>query len=363
MTLSKRERFLSYVRSDKNKPIVSPFLPDPDVIKNILAFLGMESGEDYIKNEIHLSEELDYEPMFMTEFSSLIFPWMEEKEKSNEFYKSCTIHTSQGEWQHNFPKDDIPWSDTADCPINSEEDHERFVFVCEQIGEREKVIRNYFRDFRNRVAEAGVIVAGHPHPSWLGYQVSPQTIYYQWNDFPKTYKKSMDVFFEASKFVMSIAIEEGIDFMSDSSYGLEMTSPKLFHEMDLPYIQGFSKFTHERDSLFWYHNCGFTRGLIKDGSFNSMGADVIETIAAPPEGDNDLAQSRQFLDPKICSKGNLNLNLLRDGTPDQIHSETEKMIKAVSGYRHILSTADAVLPGTPPENFIRFVETAREFNC
>jgi len=363
MTLSKRERFLSYVRSDKNEPIVSPFLPDPDVIKNTLAFLGMGSGEDYIKNEIRLSKELDYEPMFMTEFSSLIFPWQEDKMKSDELYKICTIHTSKGEWQHKFPKDEMPWSDTADHPIKSEKDHANFVLVCEQIGDRDKEIRNYFRDFRNRVGDGGVVVAGHPHPSWLGYQVSPQAIYYQWNDFPKTYKKSMDAFFEASKFVMLIAIEEGIDFMSDSSYGLEMTSPQLFRVMDLPYIHGFSKFAHERDSLFWYHNCGFTHRLIKDGSFNSMGADVIETIAPPPEGDNDLAESRKFVDPKICTKGNLNLNLLRDGTPDQIRTETEEMIKAVSGYKHILSTADAVLPGTPPENFIAFVRSARKFIC
>ena len=294
MKLSKRKQFLSYVRGETKQPIVSPFLPDPDVIKNTLSFLRLEYGEDSIENEIRLSEELDYEPMFMTEFSSLIFPWKEEIKKSDEFYKFCMIQTSSGEWQHKFPKDEIPWSDTADCPVNSEKDHEKFVLVCEHIGERETEIRKYFQEFRNRVGEAGAIVAGHPHPSWLGYQINPQAIYYQWNDFPEIFKKSMDAFFEASKFVMSIAIEEDIDFMSDSSYGLEMTSPALFHEMDLPYIQGFAEITHNQGKLFWYHNCGFTQGLIKDGSFNSMGADVIETIAPPPEGDNDLAESRQL---------------------------------------------------------------------
>ncbi len=356
--LSKRELFLSYVRGKTIQPIVSPFLPDPDVIKNTLAFLGLEFGDDHIKNEICLSEELDYVPMFMTEFSSLIFPWKEEK--SDKFYRFCTIHTSRGEWYHKFPKDEIPWSDAADCPISSEQDHEKFILICEHVNERETEIRNYFRNFRGRVGEAGVIVAGHPHPSWLGYQISPQAIYYQWKDFPETYKKSMDALYEASKFVMSIAMDEGIDFMSDSSYGLEMTSPKLFCEMDMPYIQGFSKFTHEHNGLFWYHNCGFTRELIKDGFFNSLKADVIETIAPPPEGDNDLAESRRFIDPQICTKGNLNLNVLRSGTPDEIRSATEKMINDVTGWKHIVSTADGVLSDTPPENFISFVKTARE---
>jgi uroporphyrinogen-III decarboxylase len=158
---------------------------------------------------------------------------------------------------------------------------------------------------------------------------------------------------------MSIALEEGIDFMSDSSYGLEMTSPALFAEMDLPYVQKFSEWTHRRGGLFWYHNCGFTRSLILNGTFDTLGADVIETIAPPPEGDNDLAESRRHVDRKICTKGNLNLRLLRDGRPDQIAEGVRLMAQAVSGYPHILSTADAVLQGTPPENFIAFVKAAR----
>jgi uroporphyrinogen-III decarboxylase len=86
----------------------------------------------------------------------------------------------------------------------------------------------------------------------------------------------------------------------------------------------------------------------------------LQKIAPPPEGDNDLAESRKYIDPNICTKGNLNLNLLRDGNPDQIAEMTKQKVESVRGWKHILSTADAVLPGTPPENFISFVKTARE---
>jgi uroporphyrinogen-III decarboxylase len=92
-----------------------------------------------------------------------------------------------------------------------------------------------------------------------------------------------------------------------------------------------------------------------DGYFNKLGADVIETIAPPPEGDNDLEESRKMIDSTICSKGNFNLHMLRDGNPDEIKSHVEKMVKAVEGYAHIFSTADAVLDGTPPENYVTFV--------
>jgi len=164
----------------------------------------------------------------------------------------------------------------------------------------------------------------------------------------------------AALYVMSIALEEGIDFMSDSSYGLEMTSPALFEEMDLPYIHRFATWTHSRGGLFWYHNCGQTRGLILDGTFNRLGADLIETVAPPPEGDNNLAESRTHLDPAICTKGNLNLGLLRDGDVEDVRKSTRSMVESVRDRHHVYSTADGVLEGTPPENFVTFVRTVRD---
>lgn len=361
MALSPRQRFLSYVRAFEGAlPIVSPFLPNRDVIKQSLAYLGLPVTDDEVQNEILLARTLDYEPMFMTDLSGLIFPWQVDESRSDDEYEISVIPTTKGDWVRRFPRREISWNEDALCPVQTEADHQKLVLVCEQVDESEQEIRAYFRRWRQRVGDQGVIVIGHPHPSWLGYQISPQTIFYHWNDYREAFVRSMDAIYEASLFVMSIAVEEDIDFMSDSSYGLEMTSPSLFEIMDLPYIQAFADWTHERNGLFWYHNCGFTRQLILDGTFNQLGADVIETVAPPPEGDNDLAESRRFIDSSICTKGNFNLTLLRDSTPDQIAKETCRMVEAVRDYRHIFSTADAVLPGTPPENFIAFVSAARQ---
>lgn len=358
---SPRQRFLSYVHNHTNqRPIVSPFLPNAGVIKQTLKHLNLPVTKDDIDNEIRLAKALDYEPMFMAELTGLIFNWQVDESRSNDKFEVSVIQTPKGKWVRRFPRKEVQWNDDALCPVQTEQDHEFFIAVCEQVGERETEIREYYRQFRHRVDEGGVIVLGHPHPSWLGYQISPAMIFYHWNDFRETFIRSMDAMFEASLFVMNIAMEGGIDFMSDSSYGLEMTSPKLFAEMDLPYIQKFAQWTHERNGLFWYHNCGFTRKMIMDGTFNTMGADVIETIAPPPEGDNDLAESRKYIRPNICTKGNFNLHILRDGNPDIIADKTQKMVQSVRGWKHIFSTADGVLPGTPPENYIAFVKTARE---
>jgi hypothetical protein len=356
-----RQRFLSYVRDPRaSSPVVSPFLPSPGVIAATLHHLHLPVTDDDMQNEVAIARALDYEPMFMTECSGLIFNWHIDESRSTAAQVMRFIPTAKGEWTRPSPRQEIPWSDETGCAVRAPEDHDKLVCVCEQVGEREKEIREYFRTWRRRVGEDGVIVIGHPHPGWLGYQINPSSLFFHWNDHQELFVRSMEAIYEASLFVMSIAMEERIDFMSDSSYGLEMTSPALFGIMDLPYLQRFSAWTHERGGLFWYHNCGHTQRLIKNGTFNMVGADVIETIAPPPEGDNDLQDSRRHLANGICTKGNLNLRLLRDGTPDEVIAATRSMVEAVRGWGHIMSTADAVLPGTPPENFIAFVRTARE---
>ncbi len=361
MGMSAREHFLSYVRDPHSAPrVISPFLPHPDVIRDTMAHLRLGATGDPVADEIALAGHLGYQPMFMTDCSGLIFNWRIDESRSDG--DSCTrvITTPRGEWIRLSGRREVPWSDDADLPVRAPADHDMLVEVCAQVEDREEEIRAYFRAWRRKVGEEGVIVLGHPHPSWLGYQINPSNIFFHWNDERELFVRSMEAVSRAALFVMSVAMEEGIDFMSDSSYGLEMTSPALFAEMDLPYIRRFAGWTHERGGLFWYHNCGFTSRLIRDGVFNTLGADVIETIAPPPEGDNDLAASRRALDARICTKGNLNLRLLREGEPGDVAAGVRAIAHAVRGHAHILSTADAVLQGTAPENFVAFVRAARE---
>jgi hypothetical protein len=361
MSASARQRFISYVRDPASSPpVISPFLPHPDVIRDTLAYLHLPVSGDAVADEIALARHLGYQPMFMTDCSGLIFNWRIDDDRSSG--ESCVrvIPTAKGEWIRRSPREEIPWSDDAGLPVQTPHDHEMLVAVCEQVVGQERSIREYFRQWRRRVGEDGVIVLGHPHASWLGYQINPSNIFYHWNDSRDLFIRSMDAVCDASLYVMSIAAEEGIDFMSDSSYGLEMTSPALFAAMDLPYIRRFAAWTHDHGGLFWYHNCGFTRRLIREGVFNTLGADLIETIAPPPEGDNDLAESRRAIDRGICTKGNLNLRLLREGSPADIAVQVRTMAEAVHGEAHVFSTADAVLQGTPAANFITFVAAALE---
>lgn len=363
--LTPRQRFLDYVRGAPGaRRVVSPFLPHADVVEATLRHLGLPVGNDPIANEIRLARAVDYEPMFMTDCPGLIFPWVEDATRSDETWVVKVLPAPDGPWLRRISRRLGEWGDDAGFPVKTEVDYERLITVAERAGDREAEIRAYFRRWRERVGEEGVVVIGHPHVTWIGYQVSQRNLIFHEHDHPALFRRSMDAIYQAACSVFEVAMEEGIDFMSESSSGLEMTSPADFDRLDLPYLQALADFTHARGGLFWYHNCGLTRRLIVSGRFNAFGADVIETLAPPPEGDNDLAESRRHLDPTICTKGNLSLLLLRDGTPEQVTAATRAMVAAVRdrgyGRRHIHSTADAVLTGTPPENFLAFVRTARD---
>jgi hypothetical protein len=339
---------------------VSPFLPHPEVVARTLAHLGLPAGgTDPVQNEIFLARELDYEPMFMTDCSGLIFPWKEDPARSDDEWVVSVLPTGRGEWTRRVSRTLGQWGDDSGFPVKTEEDHAMIVRVCAEIGEREDTIRTYFREYRQQVGDEGVIVIGHPHVTRLAYQASQRNLVFHRHDFPDSFRCSLDSICGAALFVFGIAVEEGIDFMSESSSGLEMSSPREFDEVDLPYLERLSDWTHGHGGLFWYHNCGLTREFILSGRFNRFRPDVLETVAPPPEGDNDLVESRRALDARICTKGNLSLGTLRDGTVDDVERETRAMVAAVRGFRHVLSTADAVLPGTPPVNLIAFVRTAR----
>jgi hypothetical protein len=355
-----RRRFLDFVRSPTEyRPVVSPFLPKPDVLENTLRHLGLPTTGDAVSDEIALSRAVDYEPMFMVGCTQFIFPWEVDELSSNGDSVLYQLPTAAGTWTKRLPRGLPMGSIEASFPVQTEADHAYFQAACAGVEQREQQIRAFFRQWRGKVADDGVIVIGHVNPYWLAHQIGQATWFLHWHDFETTYRRSMAAVYEASLFIFGLALEEGFDFMSASGLGLEMTSPDLFAAMDVPCLRDYADWTHDRGGLFWYHNCGRTQRFFAAGDFDRIEADVLETVAPPPAGDNELAEARVRLRSDTCTKGNLDLGLLHEGSVEAVTEATRSMVAATRGQAHIQSTADAVLPGTPPENFLAYLQTAR----
>jgi uroporphyrinogen decarboxylase len=86
----------------------------------------------------------------------------------------------------------------------------------------------------------------------------------------------------------------------------------------------------------------------------SSGANVISLGRC-----HDLRQARDAY-PKLVFQGNVDQQLLRDGTPEQVIEATQRCLAEGQGSRHIVNLNHGVDKATPVENFAAFVRTVRE---
>jgi uroporphyrinogen decarboxylase len=84
------------------------------------------------------------------------------------------------------------------------------------------------------------------------------------------------------------------------------------------------------------------------------GADVISLGKG-----HDLAAARREYS-QLVFQGNVDEDLLRSGTPDQVKAATKRCREAGGGQRHIINLSHGVDRATPVANFEAFVRAARE---
>ena len=83
------------------------------------------------------------------------------------------------------------------------------------------------------------------------------------------------------------------------------------------------------------------------------GADVISLGAC-----HDLAAARRDY-PHLVFQGNVDEELLRTGTPEQVIAATRACVAAGGGRRHIVNLNHGVDRSTPVANFEAFIDTVR----
>jgi uroporphyrinogen decarboxylase len=86
----------------------------------------------------------------------------------------------------------------------------------------------------------------------------------------------------------------------------------------------------------------------------TSGADVISLGVR-----HDLAEARRIY-PQLVFQGNVDEEILRVGTPEEVHEATRRCVAAGGGQRHIVNLNHGVDRATPVENFEAFVRAVKE---
>jgi uroporphyrinogen decarboxylase len=133
-----------------------------------------------------------------------------------------------------------------------------------------------------------------------------------------------------------------------------MISPKIFRELFLPYYRRVA----ERISLPWiFHTDGNFLPILED--LLSLGMNGLHPIE--PEA-VDIQEVKQRVGDRVTLVGNIDINLLSNGSPEEVAAITRETIhRAGADGRFILSSSNSITRSCSVENVLAMVRACREF--
>lgn len=243
-------------------------------------------------------------------------------------------------------------------PLKTKEDYKVGEWYLDQVMATEEGIIAQVQEARGKVGDKGLLCVRQVSALSAGQEDS----IYHAADFPDVIESYQDKVRETRDFMIRTAVKAGADMIFFGGSPGFSCSVETFREEHLPEVKALSDLIKDSGGYGYYHNCNPCRDVVYTGILNEIKPSMVETLAPPPTGDiNDLREARERLDPEICTKGNLDMGILRDGPVERIAEETRKIIDATLGSRHMVGTADALLRGTPVEHLKTMVEITRAY--
>jgi hypothetical protein len=243
--------------------------------------------------------------------------------------------------------------------IESEEDYRRALWVTRQQMDCDEALTiREGRRLRDAVGEKGVLGTWVEAPS-VNF-CNREAMFYHQADWPETFDELHHATRKLLHHQAGILRKAGFDYLFYVVDGTEWINPQF-------YVTRYRDFT--RDLLAkWralggfvlWHSCGRIRRFVEEGFYNEALPEIFETMSEQPIGDlPSLRWGRERLDPRIATKGNIPLDVLLRGTPDDVRREVRRVKEETRGFRHIVGLSDDILPNTPLANAEALVEESR----
>jgi hypothetical protein len=183
------------------------------------------------------------------------------------------------------------------------------------------------------------------------------------NDYEARCRKIMDSIVKLDDRLFAAVAEGGADFIFLGGPGVEMISPRYYNEFIIPYSKIVTDMAHARGLLVYSHICSPIEPFLTMGFYNRMGIDLFETLSPPPVGNvASLADAMTKLDPAICTRGNIGLDLLVNATPEVIRDKTLQIMEQTEGRKHIVAASDYLFYQVKEENVHAMVNAVQEYH-
>jgi len=249
-------------------------------------------------------------------------------------------------------------------PIKSEQDLRLCKKYMPPVG---RLDTSAIRRAKERVGDEGVIAP------WIQGAFNEASFWYRRLDDlildaivrPNFYHDLMTFCLERVLSLIEQYVAAGVEVLSAGGNVAngKLVGPDFFDRYVAPYEQRLIDYTQERGTILLYHNCGYARRLLH--LYPGLGMKAYESLTPPPHGDTPLAEALARFDPKKTTLlGNIDqIDLLRNGTPDDIEAAVKETLQAAKGWggSFILATSDYFNENTPHENIHALAEAGHKF--
>jgi len=216
---------------------------------------------------------------------------------------------------------------------------------------------------KKAVGDDGIVGTWSPHGPFnnCSLLINQTTLYSVFLTDYEYYKDLMTFAYERSLPYAQALDDAGVDVHCvGGNVPSGFLGKKNYDEYILPFEKKYIDFVQKNGTPAMYHNCGEVMNLVE--SYIDLGAQIVEPFSPHPLGDADLAEVIERTKKEyIILSGIDQVNVLQNGSPDDVKKATEKIIKiGKPGGKFILQPVDFLEYGTPVENVEAYVKTALE---
>jgi len=183
------------------------------------------------------------------------------------------------------------------------------------------------------------------------------------HDCPKQARRIMERIVTLDERLIRAVARGGTDFVFLGGPAKEMVSPQYYRDYIEPFSREVSAIAHANGLLVYSHICSPIEPFLTMGFYNRMGIDLFETLSPPPVGNVlSLADGLSKVDPHICTRGNLGLDVLLTADAAAVRDACFSLLEQSHGRKHMLGASDYLLYDVPEENVHAMADAVREWN-
>jgi len=181
-------------------------------------------------------------------------------------------------------------------------------------------------------------------------------------DCPDRFMRLMDKIVKLDFKLIDAVARGGADFVFLGGPGSEMISPAFYENYIVPYSKIVTAAARDAGLLIYTHICSPIEPMLSLGYYNQMGIDLFETLSSPPVGNIvSLEDALSKINPDICTRGNLGLDLLLNANEKIVKQEAIRILEATNSRKHILAASDYLFYQISEKNIHAMCEAIKEY--